>query len=93
MKSAYEIAMERLGKQSAPVKLTAKQKEELAELDRVYKAKVAERELATRDEMNAAADKGEISAMDEAESRWKEEKPRLTAEWEAKREAVRNARK
>ena len=44
MKSAYELAMERLGKSSGP-KLTDKQKTRLAELDRVYAAKIAQIEL------------------------------------------------
>ena len=47
MKSAYELAMERLAK-SDPAKgkpLTAAQKARLAELDRVYQGKWAEREI------------------------------------------------
>ena len=39
MKSAYELAMERLQKQSPVTKITAEQKAELARLDTLYKAK------------------------------------------------------
>jgi len=41
MKSAYELAMERLNKSAPSVKLTAAQKKELAELDSQYAAKIA----------------------------------------------------
>ena len=44
IKSAYELAMERMGG-SPGKKLTQQQKANLAELDRVYSAKIAEEEL------------------------------------------------
>ncbi|NLF94420.1 MAG: hypothetical protein GX564_11100 [Oligosphaeraceae bacterium] len=44
MKSAFELAMERLG---APgQKLSQEQKEQLAEIDRVYEAKIAQAKFA-----------------------------------------------
>ena len=55
MKSAYELAMERLSKESPSIKLTAAQKREIAELESKYKAKAAERELGLGDAMTAAA--------------------------------------
>ena len=47
MKSAYELAMERLSKSDpdASKPLTAEKKARLAEVDRVYKGKLAEREI------------------------------------------------
>jgi len=46
MKSAYELAMERLNKASPAEKpLTAEKKARLAEIDRLYKGKLAEREI------------------------------------------------
>jgi UDP-N-acetylmuramoylalanine--D-glutamate ligase len=45
MKSAYELAMERLNKQGPQTKVSAEQKKQLADLDSRYAAKVAEREL------------------------------------------------
>ena len=48
MKSAYELAMERLGKSSPAVTLTGKQKAEIAELESRCKAKLAERERQLR---------------------------------------------
>ena len=43
MKSAYELAMERLNKTAPVVKVTGAQKKQLAELDSKYAAKIAER--------------------------------------------------
>jgi len=51
MKSSYELAMERLSEKSPTVKLSDKQKKELAEIDSKYAAKLAERELLVRDEL------------------------------------------
>ena len=62
MKSAYELAMERLQKQSPDTKITAQQKAELARLDTLYKAKKAERELFLRGEIAKA------EAQDDANS-------------------------
>src|ERR1044071_706442 len=44
MKSSYELAMERLNKNSPAVKLNPEQKQKLAELDSLYASKIAERE-------------------------------------------------
>ena len=56
MKSAYELAMERLAKsdpdQGRP--LTAGQKGRLAELDRVYQGKWAEREIFLKKQLDEA---------------------------------------
>ena len=45
MKSAYELAMERLEKQSPTEKLTEAQKAQITELESLNKAKKAEKEL------------------------------------------------
>ena len=56
MKSAYELAMERLAKSdpSAGKPLTAEQKARLAEIDRVYQGKLAEREIFLKKQLNDA---------------------------------------
>jgi hypothetical protein len=56
MKSAYELAMERLTKSSPTVKLSAAQKKELAELDAKYASLIAAREIALNGEIAKAAD-------------------------------------
>ena len=87
MKSAYEIAMERLNKTAPAVKLSAQQKRALAELDSRYAAKIAEREIARRDEMAQGGDDEE--RKEAAHSQLVHERQKLQAELETKKEAVR----
>jgi hypothetical protein len=89
MKSAYELAMERLNKASPTAKLTDKQKQELAEIDSRYAAKVAERELMLKDEMRKAAEKGDGEAMEQLKKQWVSNRKSLEAEKEEKKEKIR----
>ncbi len=90
MKSAYELAMERLNKQSPTIKLTAAQKAEIAEAEKIGKAKIAGLEIALKDEMNALAEKQDIEAMHAAEERFKTEKRKIETKLDEQREAIRN---
>ena len=45
MKSAYELAMERLAKESPVDSITEEQKVAIAEVDKKYSSKIAEREV------------------------------------------------
>ena len=45
MKTAYELAMEKLQDEAPVPKLTDEQKAEIAELDNLYQSKLAEREV------------------------------------------------
>ena len=45
MKSAYELAMERLEKNAPTVNLSEEQKAQIAEIDSSYKARIAEKEF------------------------------------------------
>jgi hypothetical protein len=89
MKSAYELAMERLNKTSAIVKLTDKQKKQLAELDSKYQAKIAEREIGLKDEITKAGGKGDWEAMENLEKQLVGERKKLQAELEEKKEQLR----
>jgi hypothetical protein len=89
MKTAYELAMERLNKSSPTVKLTDKQKKELAELDALYKAKVAEREIAVRSEMDAAAEKMDMELMAKLDNQLLAERQRLEADLDEKKNKIR----
>ena len=91
MKSSYELAMERLSKASPPVKLSAKQKTELAEIDSKYAAKVAERELLLNDEMKKASAKGDFETMQQLQKQWASNRKSLEAEREEKKESIRKA--
>lgn len=91
MKSAYELAMERLNK-SAPIhKLTDAQKKELAELDSTYAAKIAEREIFLKGEIEKAAGKGEWENMEQFQQQLARDRKSLQAELEEKKEKVRQA--
>ena len=52
MKSAYELAMERLQKASPSVTLTDDQKKQIAEVDSQFQAKIAEKELFLKDQIH-----------------------------------------
>jgi hypothetical protein len=92
MKSAYELAMERLNKASPTVKVTDKQKQELAEIDSKYAAKIAERELLVRDELKKAVEKGDFEAMQQLEKQLASDRRSLEAEKEEKKEKLRQAK-
>jgi molybdopterin converting factor small subunit len=89
MKSAYELAMERLNKTAPPAKLTGAQKKELAELDSKYAAKIAEREIALKDEMVKAA--GDFEKVEALRQQLANERKRIQADLEEKKNAVRRA--
>ncbi|HCL92348.1 MAG TPA: hypothetical protein PLV05_02895 [Verrucomicrobiota bacterium] len=91
MKTAYELAMERLGKTAPPVKLTAAQKREIAELEAQCTAKIAERELLLKGEIARAIDKGDAEALEQLEKQLVSDRKTLRAECEAKKEQVRKA--
>ena len=89
MKSAYELAMERLNKASPAVKLTNAQKKQLADLDSKYAATIAGREIALKDEITKAAQRGEFEKVEQLEQRLLNERKKLQAELEEKKEAMR----
>lgn len=90
MKTAYELAMERLSKTSPAVKLSHTQKMELAELDAKYAAKIAEREIALKGEIARAA--GDFEKEESLRAQLAVERKKLQAELEEKKEQVRARR-
>jgi hypothetical protein len=92
MKSAYELAMERLNKQSPAVKLTRQQKQQLAELDSRYAARIAEREIGMKSAMDHATRQGQFDEVQELEQQLAAEKRKLQAELEEKKEKIRAGR-
>jgi hypothetical protein len=89
MKSAYEIAMSRLEAQAPTVKLSEAQKAELAEIDNLYEAKVAERRVFLEGEIRKAA--GDSVAENELRRQLASEIARLEEEREHKKEKARRA--
>jgi len=93
MKSAYEIAMERLNKTSpATAKVTEKQKKALAELDAKYAAKIAEREIFVKGELGKAMAKGDYEELEKLEKQLVSDRKSLQAELEEKKEKLRASR-
>lgn len=91
MKSAYELAMERLNKTAPSVKLSAAQKKAIAELESKCKARIAGRELALKDEITAAAEGGDFEKAGQLQERLVQERKTLQAELEAKKDEIHRA--
>lgn len=91
MKSAYELAMERLNKTAPVAKLTAEQKKQIAELESRYKAKIAEREIALKDEMQKAGDAGDFEKLEQLQQQLQLERKKFQAELEEKKDAIHSA--
>jgi hypothetical protein len=89
MKSAYELAMERLEKSSPTQKISDAQKAELAEIDSTYKAKIAERELFLKDQILKAQQTGQLYEQAELEQQLQREVRRLNDDCESKKERIR----
>ena len=89
MKSAYELAMERLEKASPSISLTAEQKKEIAEIDSVYRAKIAEKELFLKGEIRKAQNTGKFEEVDSLEKQLASEIRRLQEDCETKKEKLR----
>jgi hypothetical protein len=89
MKTAYELAMDRLNKASPAVKITAGQKKELAELDSKYAAKIAGREISLKGEIDAATGSGESEKSEQLQQQLVKERRALQAELEEKKQKAR----
>ncbi len=89
MKSAYELAMERLEKQAPSAKLTEEQRQALAEIDNVYKAKIAEREVFLQSQLQKARLSGDAAEVDSLQVQLNRELRRLQEECEAKKDTIR----
>jgi hypothetical protein len=92
MKSAYELAMERLNKTSPTIKLTDEQKKEIAELESKSAAKIAERELFIKGEIAKAVDKGDFEAVEQLEKQLVSDRKSIHADLEEKKAKVREGK-
>ena len=89
MKSAYELAMERLQKASPSLSLTEEQKKELAEIDSKYRAKIAEKELFLNEQIRKAQTEGKVDDIDSLQKQLVSDVRRLQDECEAAKEKLR----
>jgi len=94
MKSAYELAMERLAKSDhdAGRPLSAEQKDRLAEIDRVYQGKLAEREIFLKKQLNDAYSDQKAEEVQKIKQQIVSERARLEEEREDEKERVRRAK-
>jgi hypothetical protein len=92
MKSAYELAMERLTKTVPTVKLTSAQKKELAELESQYAAKLAAREIAMKDEIAKYAAAGDLEKEEGTRQQLMTDRKKLQSELEDKKERIRSGK-
>ena len=84
MKSAYELAMERLGGESK--KLTEEQKQAIAEIDSKTKAKVAETEIMFDQQLAAESDPAKAALIQQTRQ---QQIAKIKSEAEEEKEAVR----
>ena len=91
MKSAYELAMERLEKKAPSVALTDEQKAQIAEVDSTFKARIAERELFLKGEINKAQAAGNLEEAESLQKQLTIGLRRLQEDAEAKKEKLRAA--
>jgi hypothetical protein len=89
MKSAYELAMERLQKGSPSVMLTAEQKAQVAEVDSSFNAKIAERKIFLSDQIKKAAASGKFDEVESLEKQLATDVRRLEEDCENKKEKLR----
>jgi len=89
MKSAYELAMERLEKASPSLALSEDQKKEIAEVDSVYRAKIAEKELFLKDQIRKAQAAGKFEEAESLEKQLASEIRQLHEDCKARKEKLR----
>lgn len=94
MKSAYELAMERLGKTdpNADKPLTPGKKARLAEIDRVYKGRLAEREIFLKKQLDEALAAQKFEEMEKIRQQLGSERARFDEEREDEKERVRRGK-
>ena len=94
MKSAYELAMERLNKQNPQISrpLSEAQKKKLAEIDSVYKAKIAEKELFLQPKIQQAKIEGDPSVIESMEKQLRNEIILLRETMEREKEKIRSGK-
>ncbi|HKY32902.1 MAG TPA: hypothetical protein VJV23_10220 [Candidatus Polarisedimenticolia bacterium] len=97
MKTAYEIAMEKLRRRDAErgeagTSLDDRQKEEIAGIRRVAQARLAEREILHQGELRKARATRDPEAVTSLEEGYRRDRARIEEEMESKIRAVRERR-
>lgn len=93
IKSSYELAMERLGKTAGSErKVTDEQRKRIAEVDSIYKAKIAELEIGMEGKIAAARAAGDAEQFEKLQQQLVVERQKLKDDCEAKKEKVRQGK-
>lgn len=94
MKSAYELAMEKLAAKLPPTgrKLTKDQKVKMAKLDNLYKSKIAECELELKPKITAANSAGKNEDAQKIEEILRAEVQKLRGKLEDEKEKIRQGK-
>jgi hypothetical protein len=94
MKSSFELAMERLAKSdpSASTTITPAQKARLAEIDRTYQGKLAEREIFLKQQLEQAFAAQNADEIEKVKKQLGSERARLEEDRDAEKDAVRRGR-
>jgi len=88
MKSAYERAMEKFGGDDASPKLSDHQKKEIAEINTLYEAKIAERQTFLKSKIAQAIGSGNDADIQSLEEQLSRDVQALRDEWEAKKDKI-----
>ena len=89
MKSAYELAMERLAAQEPSVRLSDDQKTRIAALEAKCKADIAAKELLLQGEMDKARAAGDFDQVAQLQRQLSDEIRRFEEKRDSEKEAVR----
>ena len=89
MKTAYELAMERLSKASPARKVTEDQKRQIADLESQCAARIAERELLLEREIAQAVNRGDEEAFEQLRKQLASDRKSIRADFEEKKEKAR----
>ena len=81
--------MERLAKDQPIVKLTDDQKKQLAEVDSTFKARIAEKQLFLKGEIQKALNAGKLEEVESLEKQLASDIKRLQEDCETKKEKLR----
>lgn len=93
MKSAYELAMERLSKSDpeSSRSMTPEKRARLAEVDRVFKGRIAEREIFLKERLEQALSGANAEETEKIRKQIASERSRLEEEREAEKDRIRGA--
>lgn len=92
MKSAYELAMERLESKAPSLHLTDEQKDRIAALEAKCKADIAAKELLLQGEIAKATTSGATNDVEQLRRQLADEIRRLEEKRDREKEAIREGR-